>query len=172
MQLSWRASDETTFRAYTIQRSLDASTFIDRQTVLPKGTASGPADYTADDVLADDASRQRSGTFYYRLKMTDLDGSTSYSKIEAVTIDPQALYLSVAPNPVHDTIHGDVSIPDDALIELTLTDATGRSVQRQSLSARRGQNTFNLPVGTLAAGTYLLRASDGVRQVTERVLVH
>ncbi|MBO0951834.1 alpha-amylase domain-containing protein [Fibrella forsythiae] len=171
VQLSWRASDETTFKAYTVQRSLDAHTFTDRQTVLPKGTTSGPADYEAIDALSDDASRQRSGTFYYRLKLTDLDGSTTYSKIEAVTIDPQALYLSVTPNPVHDTIHGEVSTPDDAAIDLTLTDATGRAVRRQSLSARKGQNPFDLAIHAQPAGTYLLRASDGVRQVTERILV-
>lgn len=171
VQLSWRASDETNFTAYTIQRSRDARTFTDRQTVAAKGTTNGPADYTTDDALTDDASRLRSGTFYYRLKMTDHDGSATYSKLEAVTIDPQALYLSVIPNPVHDTIHGEVGVPDDAMLNLTLTDAAGRAVRRQNLSARRGQNVFDMPINSLPAGTYILRASDGTRLVNERVLV-
>ena len=169
VQLSWRASDETNFKSYTVQRSNDARTFSDRQTVLPKGTTTGPADYIADDILTDDASQSRSGTFYYRLKMTDLDGSAAYSKIEAVIIDPQALYLTVSPNPARDIIHAELLAPDDLTAMFTLTDAAGRQVRSQVRSLRKGQNAIDINAYDLPAGTYLLRASDGVRSVSERV---
>ena len=169
IQLTWRASTEANFRSYTVQRSIDARTFSDRQTVLPKGTTTGPADYIINDRLADDASQLRLGTFYYRLKMTDLDGSEAYSKIEAVTINPQVMYLTVSPNPARDVIHAEISSPDHITVDVTLTDAAGRQVRSQVRSLRKGQTAIDINVHDLPAGTYLLRASDGVQSVSERV---
>ena len=167
VQLTWQAASEKDLTSYTVQRSSDAKNFTDRVAITPKGTATGTATYQADDV-----ELPRSGTLYYRLKMSDLSGEVAHSKIQSVVIDPQALYLSVLPNPAHDTLHGEVSTPDDMPLDLSLVDAAGRTVQQATLPAKKGTNAFAMAVHGLPQGAYILRASDGVRFVSERVIVH
>ena len=167
VQLSWRSAAEKELANYTVQRSIDGQNFSNRSVIQPVGTPTGPADYAVNDT-----ELPRSGTLYYRLKMTDNDGTTAYSKTEAVTIDPRGLYLSVSPNPVHAVLHVELISPDEALpVSFTLIDAAGRAVRQLSRTVRKGANLLEIDVLSLPTGHYNLRASDGARQVVERVLV-
>ncbi|MBO0932273.1 T9SS type A sorting domain-containing protein [Fibrella aquatilis] len=167
VQLSWRAAAEKDLSSYTVQRAADGRNFNDRAVIQPTGTTTGPADYAVNDTELPSA-----GTLYYRLKMTDRDGSVAFSKTEAVTIDPRGLYISVSPNPTHGTIHAELTSPDDDLpVLLTLTDASGRAVRTISRSLRKGVNAIELDVPHLPIGSYTLQATDGARKATERVLV-
>jgi glycosidase len=166
VRIAWRVTAEEGMARYTVQRSSDARSFEDRLVVQPQARP-GTLDYTATDT-----DLPRSGTVYYRLKMTDGDGTVTYSKIEAVTIDPNALYLSVSPNPATGGhIRVDITSPDEQPATLTLTNAAGRQVRTQSMLLRKGLNSIELDAQGLPAGTYVLRVGEGVERVAERVVV-
>jgi len=72
--------------------------------------------------------------------------------------------LNVYPNPAHDQLA--VEWTDTAPVSLTLYDVLGRPVRTAPATAG-GRAT--LPLAGLAAGTYVLRASDGLRTATRRI---
>ena len=167
VRLSWQSAQEKGFAHYTVQRATDARNFVDRAVVLAKGTANGPATYQADDL-----ELPRAGTIYYRLQLTDLDGTVAYSNIQSVVIDAEALYLTVSPNPAtHGLLRATLTTPSELEADVLLTDAAGRAVHTQIRSCQKGENALTIQTPALPAGTYVLRVSAGGKQVSERVLL-
>ena len=86
----------------------------------------------------------------YRLKMVDLDGAATYSKI--VTLgDPGNTYAySIKASPATYI----VTAPVAGSAILLITDISGRQLYQQRVTLTKGINT--IPAGTLPAGSYLL----------------
>lgn len=79
-----------------------------------------------------------------------------YLSIESVVAAPEALF--VFPNPAYDVLQ--VNLPDSwngQIVTLEILDITGRVIERR-ISA--GSSAFNLNVAELAAGTYIIRATN------------
>lgn len=88
--LEWKTSFESNFAHFDLERSDDGRHFklLERITPLGAGRTYSFPDHTST-----------AKTSYYRLKMTDMDGSYSYSKMVA-GISGRAAGLFVYPNPV------------------------------------------------------------------------
>lgn len=72
----WTSESEKDFEKYTLERSVDGTSFDRVTDLLPKGAPDKPAAY---EVLLPGTE----STVYYRLKMTDLNGTFRYSGIIA-----------------------------------------------------------------------------------------
>nr|WP_295930672.1 PQQ-dependent sugar dehydrogenase [uncultured Dyadobacter sp.] len=88
--LEWKTSFESNFADFELERSTDGHHFKLLDHIAPLGAG---RTYSFPD------STPTTKTSYYRLKMTDLDGSYAYSKIVA-GIGGQDAELLVYPNPV------------------------------------------------------------------------
>ena len=102
------------------------------------------------------------GTNYYRLKMVDIDGSVTYSKIIALERAGDE-ELMVYPNPVVNGLLNIAGQEVDETFEIRIYDSTGRCVKWLSKSS--GNPDFQLKLHELPAGTYYLRIapSNGKR---------
>jgi len=80
-QLEWNTGAETNLATFVIERSADAHVFTPVGRVEAKGSYS-LYEFTDTAPIAADVER----TFFYRLKLVDRDGTTSYSETRDVSL--------------------------------------------------------------------------------------
>src|SRR5690606_1300296 len=94
--LKWSSEREMNFEKYVIERSLPGADFV----AVGEKRASGNAGRNQYD-WSEDLSNVNGSTFYYRLKMVDIDGKFSYSSVVMVKKDSKAINgITISPNPV------------------------------------------------------------------------
>lgn len=105
-------------------------------------------------------SRLGKGISYYRLKMTDADGSVKYSQVIAIVNDEKGFVItSIAPNPVQHTASLTISAAKQSSVDFKVYDMTGNLVKQWQSTVASGINVINMEVGALANGTYHVLAS-------------
>lgn len=102
------------------------------------------------------------GTYYFRLKQLDVDGSFTYSKTIAIHISATAgIKLKVAPNPITHSSQLCVIAPETAVLKIIVSDIDGIAVYKQLHDISKGENCISLSLDdTLSAGIYILSAES------------
>ncbi len=166
--LNWATASEKNSAYFAIERSSDGQRWTEKGKVDALGTSTQRHNYNFVDRNAANAG----DTWYYRLRQVDTDGTTTYSNVELVRFNTPKLTLALAayPVPLQTWVNLDITAPITGPLAVTLIDATGRTVLTRELAATAGLNTWRLDVPTsLAAGTYVLRATLGTESVSKRV---
>ncbi|WP_198661759.1 T9SS type A sorting domain-containing protein [Lewinella sp. IMCC34183] len=147
-RIAWRVASEVDFSHYTVESSATGDAF----TEIGRVTATGSGDYAFLDPAP-------GGLTYYRLKMTDTDGTYAYSNTVTVDRYDQVHLLKVYPVPTTDGATIRFTAPAAGRMTLTLTNSLGVRVRSSNLSYGRGTNTEFIDLSTLPAGTYHLTLS-------------
>ncbi len=96
--LSWVTGAEVNTAYFAVERSTDGKYFTEAGRVKATGTSPGhPATYRFPE------SHYTGGTFYYRIRSVDHDGSTDVTAIRSVNI-PASAELVAFPNPFRDKV--------------------------------------------------------------------
>jgi YHYH protein/Secretion system C-terminal sorting domain len=154
----WQVGTEQNVSFYQLERSIDAKDF-DLVDVI-KAEQKPQYQFTDKNLLR--------GSYYYRLKTVDRDGSYKYSPIASLSIkDGQSLIAHN--NPAQDVL---VIQSDDALLERTigLYSLDGKLIEQKIMA--QGITMLAFDVQTLYAGTYLVRVSNGRDVRTSKVVVN
>jgi len=102
-------------------------------------------------------TRIAKGTNWYRLKITEVDGKITYSKIIAVINDTKGLLItSVFPNPVSNTATITLSAARSGMADVQLYDISGTVVYRRRSAIAEGTNNLPIEMGKLSTGVYHL----------------
>lgn len=142
--LTWQTASELRFSHFEVERSTDSKSWTKLVDEPAKGTANSYE--TMDD-------KPQFGINYYRLKMVDNDGSSSYSKTVSIEwTKPSSTEWSVFPNPVKDKIYltGNEDIAGDK--EVQVIDISGKIVLKTTILQLRN----GLPVNDLSNGSYFI----------------
>ena len=147
--LSWTTTLESNAAVFDIQESQDAVNFGTVATVKANDTAST---YHID-------IPQQSQQAFYRLRMVDLDGTATYSGIDALNLGclPAAQHLVIFPNPLTtgSTLQARLTSPDTkGMASLQVFDGAGNRVCNKMVNVGSGVNTYTVPTATLAQGIY------------------
>jgi hypothetical protein len=144
--LQWSTTSEINTDHFEVQSSRDAKNFIKVTTVEASG--SGDFHYRYND------RTDYGGTIYYRLKMSDLDKTFTYSKIISLKGDEN--FAAIYPNPAGGMVTFQVS---DALLKTTanLYDISGRRIHSMIITGNKQQ----INTKALTSGLYILRFADG-----------
>ena len=147
-ELLWKTANEKSTSHFTIQHSLNGSSFTDIATV--KAIGSGANGYSFTD------THPANGTNYYRLKSVDKDGASTFSKVVSCEWLVVSKQFTVVPNPVRNI----ATIKGNHIISVQVIDNLGRVVKTVAL---KDATNPTLSVGGLQAGVYHLRVqtSDG-----------
>lgn len=146
VDLEWSTASETDNDHFTVERSTDGTTFQDLLHVAAVGHSSSLQRYNVSD------TGPIVGTTYYRLRQTDLDGSSTTSRVVAVMLEAPDTF-TIYPNPVtHDQVHLSV---DASGCMVQLFSGSGRVVHQAELQGR----SIQLP--PLPSGVYEMRLTDG-----------
>ncbi|MEN9611753.1 MAG: hypothetical protein RLZZ628_2567 [Bacteroidota bacterium] len=161
VQLFWTAPSAAKIQRFELQGSKDAKLWQAIEQIAAKN-------YSNYQYVHQDANANAT-IFYYRLKMVDLEGKISYSKVITVTCDnaDKSLDFSIFPNPTDGTCTIQFHASDATLLECR--DFTGRVLFVKSID---GQSTLQLNAQTLglSAGVYFLN-TNGKHRKAQRLIV-
>jgi|GEM_PF-1348576 len=151
--LNWSTATETNNRGFEIERKT-TDQFITVGYVDGHGTSTEIHNYSFAD------SKVESGTYYYRLKQVDFDGSYAYSPVvEIEVLNPVSFALDQNyPNPFNPSTIINVSLAADSKIKLVVYDILGQQVStlvNGNLAA--GSHQFEFNASNLNSGVYFYR---------------
>lgn len=156
VELAWTTATELDNDFFTVERSADGLTFAPLLRVEGAGTSLTPLHYRT----VDDAPLH--GLSYYRLRQTDLDGTSTLSDAVPVRItanDGSALSVHAADDLL--TVFHDHPVGG----RYSLLDMTGRLLATGTVDR---EGVFHIPLSALPSGAYLLRMEDGGRVSSTR----
>ena len=82
VDLKWSTEIETNLSHIMVEKSTDGKNFKEAALVFTYGNTTTKSDYS----FADNITKIKSGSVYYRLRSVDVDGTTQYSETCIVTI--------------------------------------------------------------------------------------
>jgi hypothetical protein len=166
--LTWGTISETNNYGFYVQQSVATpSSFADvpNSFVAGHGTTTVPQNYSWIH------SNVGPGTWYYRLKQIDLDGSLHYTDAVEVIVGaltgrdeqdvPVVFSLSQNyPNPFNPTTLIRYTLPKESSVSLKVYNALGQEVAVLAEGVQKsGEYQVQLDASTLASGTYFYRLS-------------
>ena len=152
--LNWITATEVNNQGFEIQRSEYEASFSNIGFVPGFGTTTEPKSYSYTDQSV------TSGTYYYRLKQIDYDGSFTYSDVAEVEVSiPTEFSLEQNyPNPFNPTTSIQFSLPVDAQVKINIYNLVGEKVaEAASGNYAAGTHKINFNASTLTSGIYFYR---------------
>ncbi len=153
--LSWTIGNTADIKQTTLERSADGRNF------MPLAVVNGLTNSFDDDKLM-------AGLNYYRIKITNLNGKVSYSAIVAVLNKETGFdIVGLMPNVITTSTILNVTAAQKTKMDVLITDAAGRQVQKITFNLIAGSNQFTIDLSKLGAGMYQLNGytADGVSKV-------
>lgn len=145
--IMWKVQEEQV-ASYSIEKAIENEPFMAIASITSKGN--GEHDYSFREVQA------LAGKASYRIKQTDLNGRTTYSRILLLKSDRKG-WVTLYPNPVKGP--ATLNVTDKELINTTayLYDGTGRELQRIQIT----QSITTIHMEQYKAGVYTLKLNNG-----------
>ena len=167
--LNWRTATETNNRGFEVQRKTSNSGWTDISFVNGNGTSTQPHEYSYSD------NNLESGTYSYRLKQVDMDGSFEYSNVVDASITaPSKFELAQNyPNPFNPTTKIDFSVPTNSNVKLTVYNVLGQQIAvLVNGFMKSGNHTVDFNAAGLNSGLYFYKLeSNGTSLVKKMMLI-
>ena len=153
VKLSWKTASELNNDRFEIERRFNGPDWQKIGSVNGAGNSTSLKEYSYTD-----KSFLVSGTYYYRLKQMDYNGSFKYSQTvqSEVNITPQSYWLEQNyPNPFNPTTTISFNLPFDSYVKLTIYNALGKEV-REIINGFEADGRYKIDVkaGDLPSGIY------------------
>ncbi len=170
VDLTWTTASEVNSDYFTIEKTVDGSTFQDVATVKAAGFSNNYKSYNTTDNLPYE------GLSYYRLKATDLDGKVDYSELKPVQFNKTLINtgINVFPNPVKEgTFNVELlGFLKESAVEIQVQDLSGRVIYSYLATVTSEQLqkiTFNNL--KFAPGVYILKTNSGSESYSKKIIV-
>lgn len=157
--LKWHTASEQNAAHYEMEVSDNGYEFNRAGIVKAMGTTS------VDQYYSFNYNMKPGTTWFFRLKMVDLDGSFAYSQIQKASCNDLSTGIIIAPNPVVSSVN--ISGMDAGANTIIIQDVKGRQVQRLSISGRE----TTIDCSTYAPGIYNISIESEQGNIVSRKLV-
>jgi hypothetical protein len=164
----WTVAEEVNVRDYIVERSIDGQNFTDIGTVPYNNNGGTMQTYAYED----EALTGNSGTVYYRIRETDIDGRFMYSKVVSFRTAGNKTAILVLGNPVTGSdLVLNISTERSGIATLQLVDVKGRVLTSKKQTISTGDNTVRLPAGSgiFVNGTYFIQAVINGQRFVEKI---
>lgn len=151
VSIQWRTVGENNISSYQVERSTNGTSFTALATVSPS---------TAHSYNYVDASSNSMSVVYYRIKVIDITGAISFSKVVICQLLIVNHQISVFPNPVS---NGNFSIGLENIGKYTISliDKLGHTVYSNTINHSNTTNLESISLNKkVATGSYILKATD------------
>jgi subtilisin family serine protease len=168
VELSWMTATETNNQGFQVERMSDGGTFEQIGFVAGFGTTTEPKSYSFVD------TKLNSGSYTYRLKQIDFDGSYEYSnEVNAVVELPLEYTLEQNyPNPFNPTTIIKYSIPEDGYVKLAVYNLLGEEVATVvSTFQKAGRYEVNFNASGLSSGVYVYKIEAGNYTASKKLVL-
>src|SRR5258707_1059309 len=133
--------------------------------VAAAGTSASVAGYSFSDKMP------LTGTGFYRLKMSDIDGRYTYSPVRSVSIGNSGnTVYSLYPNPASGStwLNSSSHLPEH--ITVITTDNNGREISHRNYTLSSGAPA-RINIAGVATGLYFLKITSGKSSSTQKLVV-
>ena len=164
--MRWLTSANRSASYFQLERSIDNINYVPVGQLSRQGEQQN-ANYSFNDNIAGYNER----LIYYRLRIVDINGNTTFSKIVAVSANlSNSPTFAVAPNPVKDQAQLVFTSNADANLDIRIYSASGRLVHSVSSSIFKGSSLVTIPEAqTWPRGIYVVRANIGGEMLTQKM---
>ncbi|AIZ62981.1 hypothetical protein PK28_03465 [Hymenobacter sp. DG25B] len=160
VRLTWSTAMEKNNRGFGVEVAAQGPVNFQELAFVP---SEGGNSTTLQSYAYTDATPRAAGTYFYRLRQVDMDGTTAYSPVRAVTISQAASSAKAYPNPFSNSFL--VELPAQLrqqAITLVLHDALGREVYRAAMAAdTTSSGLLTISPNTRTPGVYMLSILSG-----------
>jgi hypothetical protein len=162
-KLTWKTLNETNSDRFEIERSNDGTRFTKIGELASTGNSTDIQRYTFYD------AQPLPGKNFYRLKVIDKDTRFKHSPIQLVLLDDSRVFIAY-PNPSNgsDDIHIYLKNEIKGLLQIKITDITGREVYRETKN--NIHNNF-LVRPKLLPGIYTLQLAGQNIKASQKIIV-
>ncbi|MCW3082210.1 alpha-amylase family glycosyl hydrolase [Segetibacter sp.] len=169
ISLGWLTSNEVNVKHFVVERSMNGIEFNSIATVTRNSPESRLAyTYVDNDPIAVRSDKK----IYYRLKLTDKDGSYSYSSIVVVNSSVAGSNFTLFPNPVTGSqVYVLLDEAVSSLVQLRIEDISGRLIRKYTLPVVNGRSTTPISVNNLSSGTYVLRMQADKKSFVQKLII-
>jgi hypothetical protein len=155
--LQWKTENEVAVSHFEIERSFDGASYASINKVNPKGTGGTATDYALTDR---EASKYQGSLLYYRLKIINLNGSSSYSKVVKIRVPVDASITSVFPNPLQDVLNIRLTLPAAETLKVQVVDMNGKTIYETTRYAPAGVSEIKINTKGWASQLYSVNISN------------
>ena len=154
VELNWATATETNNQGFQVEKMNAAGTFEQIGYLAGFGTTTEPKAYSFTD------SKLDAGTYTYRLKQVDFDGSFEYSDVVEVEVSIPAVYALEQnyPNPFNPSTTINYSIAKDGFVKLAIYNMLGEEVATVvNATQKAGKYEVDFNANKLSSGVYVYR---------------
>lgn len=156
--LQWATASETNNKVFTVERSSNQVNWSAIKDLPGAGNSNIRVNYSYSDLSTNGAS------YYYRLKQTDLDGTTSYSAILKSDCSAAFPEIIITPNPGRDVFEIR-NLPVRGV--LNITDMKGKLILPQ---VQYSGSTCRVSLAGFSPGVYAVTIYANGKATTKRLL--
>ncbi|MFO7525988.1 MAG: T9SS type A sorting domain-containing protein [Ignavibacteriaceae bacterium] len=152
--LNWTTATEVNNQMFEVERRVEGSDFYRIGYVDGKGTTSEAQEYSYID------NSVTTGTYYYRLKQIDFNGTFEYSNEVMVDVKGPLGYNLVQnyPNPFNPSTRIDFNIAEPTMVRLAVYNLLGEEVQvLRNEFMQPGFYNVNFDASNLPSGMYIYK---------------
>lgn len=166
-QLNWTTAGELKNDRFEIERSTDGLTFSKVGALNGKGTTDLKQNYAFTDNLP-----VSSGNVYYRLRIVDFDGKSTFSKIVMVRLSGSTTLntISVFPNPFVSNVKLQLNSRTETEITVRIVNMLGQQEAVRKIGVQPGENIIVVQdLQSLKTGNYLLEVITEDGKTTHKI---
>jgi alpha-tubulin suppressor-like RCC1 family protein len=153
--LQWLTHTEQNVNGFRVERKTESGDFESIGFVAAKNTSVN--DYTFTDYSP------VKGVSYYRLKMVDIDGKFTYSKVIQLSYDAN-IQIMLYPNPVTDMLY--IKLSDAQPAFAIVLNSTGQTVKKEKFTG----NAATINLSGVPKGIYTVKINQGDKQSVVKVV--
>ena len=140
-ELNWSVMNNNEVRFFEIESSTDGINFSPLQKINAERSDFQAVNYNYTDYN----SFKESTSVFYRLKIIDVAGNVSYSKVVSVRLNNNFRGgMKVFPNPVTNELQVSINAPEDEDVELSIYDGGGRLMRKLHTNIEKGNSKITL----------------------------
>jgi hypothetical protein len=168
VELNWRTATETNNQGFEIERMNAGGTFEQIGYVAGFGTTTEPKSYSFTD------SKLETGSYTYRLKQIDFDGTFEFSNEINIDVELPLQYALEQnyPNPFNPSTKISYSIPEDGFVKLAVYNLLGEEVAtivNSFQKADRYEVDFN--ASSLSSGVYVYKIESANYTASKKLVL-
>lgn len=166
--LNWSTATELNNNGFEIERSVDNSIFHTIGFVNGYGTTTEAKNYSFVD------ENISTGTYYYRLKQIDFDGSVTYSQVISsdVTVATEFNLSQNYPNPFNPSTRIKYSIVESGLVKLSVYNLLGEVVSiLVNQNQEAGFYNVQFDASNIQSGVYFYKLESGNQVETKKMML-
>lgn len=165
--LTWVTESETKNDHFDIERSIDGINYTSLGRVAGNGTTSDTKNYQYADPINSSAK-----IIYYRLRIVDLDGKITYSKLIALRMDGLVSLnnFTTYPNPFISDVKLQMSSTRELPAIIRINNMAGQQQTLRNVTLQNGENIILIKdLGNLNSGMYVMEIITEEGRIVQKI---